>query len=126
MRAAEFCSHYGMEELRDARYVALSQDERFIVLRRKTGRAALLVAVLFMVWYFLYVIASVFAREVMRHRLIGSVNVALVFGVLQFALTFLLARRYSRYSRKVLDPLRSQLADDAGRREWTAVPGGER
>ena len=76
-----------------------------------------------MVWYFLYVMAAVFARDVMRHMVIGHVNVALVFGLLQFAVTFLLARRYSRYSREVLDPLRSELAGDAGR---TAAPGTER
>jgi uncharacterized membrane protein (DUF485 family) len=127
MRAAEFCSHCGMNQFGEAHYVALQQDERFIVLRRKTGRAVLVVTILFMVWYFLYVVAAVFARDAMRHVLIGNVNVALVFGLLQFAVTFLLARRYSRYSREVLDPLRSQLAGDAERPgERTAVPGGER
>jgi uncharacterized membrane protein (DUF485 family) len=65
------------------------------------------------VWYFLYVIAAAFARDLMRHRLAGNVNVALVFGVLQFASTFLLAWFYSRYSRGVLDPLRAQVAADA-------------
>jgi uncharacterized membrane protein (DUF485 family) len=49
----------------------------------------------------------------MRHRLAGNINVALVFGVLQFASTFFLAWRYSRYSRRVLDPLRAQVAADA-------------
>jgi uncharacterized membrane protein (DUF485 family) len=114
MRVVGFCSHGGVEEPRDARYVAINQDERFIVLRRKTRRSALLISLLFIAWYFLYVVASVFARGLMRHRLIGNVNVALVFGVLQFASTFLLARRYSRYSRAVLDPLRAQVAADAG------------
>ena len=64
-------------------------------------------------WYFLYVIAAAFARDLMRHRLAGNINVALVFGVLQFASTFFLAWRYSRYSRGVLDPLRAQVAADA-------------
>jgi uncharacterized membrane protein (DUF485 family) len=76
------------------------------------------------VWYSLYVIAAVFARDLMRHRLAGSVNVALVFGVLQFAATFLLARRYARYSREVLDPLRTQVVADSERR--TPVAGGGR
>ena len=60
------------------------------------------VTILFMVWYFLCVMAAIFARDAMRHLLIGDVNVALVFGALQFAVTFLLVRRYSRYSREVL------------------------
>jgi uncharacterized membrane protein (DUF485 family) len=105
-----------VEESRDARYVSISQDERFIALRRKTRQASLLTALVFLVWYFLYVIAAVFARPLMRHRIVGDVNVALVFGVLQFASTFLLARRYSGYSRDALDPLRAQVAADAGTR----------
>ncbi|MCW2861846.1 MAG: hypothetical protein JWP48_3554 [Actinoallomurus sp.] len=128
MRVTGFCSHGGVEEPRDARYVAINQDERFIVLRRKTRRSALLVAILFIAWYLLYVLASVFARDLMRHRLIGNVNVALVFGVLQFASTFLLARRYTRYSRAALDPLRAQVAADAGppSRPARADAGGPR
>lgn len=102
-----------------ARYVVISQDARFIVLRRKAGRVTFLVTALLIVWYFLYVIASAFARDLMRHRLAGNVNVALVFGVLQFASTFFLAWRYSHYSREVLDPLRAQVVTDAR-------PGGER
>jgi uncharacterized membrane protein (DUF485 family) len=127
-RVAGFCSHGGVEELRDVRYVAISQDERFIVLRRKVRRSALMIAILFIAWYSLYVLASVFARDLMRHRLIGNINVALVFGVLQFASTFLLARHYARYSRAALDPLRAQVAADAGppSRTSRAGAGGER
>ena len=77
-----------------------------------------------MAWYLLYVIAAVFARDVMRHRLTGNVNVALVFGVLEFGGTFLLARRYSRYSREVLDPLRAQVVADSEPR--TPVTGSGR
>jgi uncharacterized membrane protein (DUF485 family) len=77
-----------------------------------------------MAWYLLYVTAAVFARDLMRHRLAGNVNVTLVFGVLEFAGTFLLARRYSRYSREVLDPLRAQVVADSEPR--TPVPGGGR
>jgi uncharacterized membrane protein (DUF485 family) len=124
MSATEFCCHCGMKKLHDARYAALNQDERFIALRRKTGRSAIVVTSLFLAWYFLYVMASVFAGGLMRHRLAGSVDIALVFGVLQFASTFVLARRYSRYSREVLDPLRAQVAGDAGPR--TAALGSER
>jgi uncharacterized membrane protein (DUF485 family) len=78
---------------------------------------AFLVTALLVVWYFLYVIAAAFARDLMGYRLAGNVNVALVFGLLQFASTFFLAWRYSRYSREVLDPLRAQIAADAGSEE---------
>jgi uncharacterized membrane protein (DUF485 family) len=102
-----------------ARYVAISQDERFIVLRRKVGRVALVVTAVLFAWYSLYVIAAAFARGLMGYRLAGNINVALVFGVLQFAATFFLAWHYSRYSRRVLDPLRERVAADA-------EPGGDR
>lgn len=104
----------GADRRDHARRLAISQDERFIVLRRKTGRASLLFSLLLMAWYFLYVLAAVFARGLMRHRLAGPVDVGLVFGLLQFAATFALARRYVRHSREVLDPLRAQVVADAG------------
>lgn len=77
------------------------------------GRAALVVSALFFVWYFLFIVACVFARGLMGHRLAGHLNVALVFGILQFVSTFALARRYSRYSREALDPLAAQVVADA-------------
>jgi uncharacterized membrane protein (DUF485 family) len=45
----------------------------------------------------------------MGHRLVGNINVALVFGLLQFVTTFVLAYVYSGYSTKRLDPLARQL-----------------
>jgi uncharacterized membrane protein (DUF485 family) len=72
------------------------------------------VAASFLGWYLLYLVAAVFARGLMGHRLFGNVNVALVFGVLQFASTFVLARRHARYSRDVVDPLAAQIVADAG------------
>jgi uncharacterized membrane protein (DUF485 family) len=113
MRATGFCSHGGMAETRGTRYVAINQNERFIVLRRRTGRVTLLVSALFLVWYFIFVVACVFARGLMGHRLAGHLNVALASGLLQFVSTFVLARRYSRYSREALDPLKAQVIADA-------------
>ncbi|WP_285566019.1 DUF485 domain-containing protein [Actinoallomurus iriomotensis] len=108
-----------MAESPDARYVAINQDERFIVLRRRMGRAVLVVSALFFAWYLLFVVACVFARGLMGHRLAGHVNVALVFGILQFVATFVLARRYSRHSRETLDPSAAQVVADATAPERT-------
>ena len=77
------------------------------------GRAALVVSALLLVWYLLYIVACVFSRDLMGRRLAGHLNVALVFGVLQFLSTFVLARRYSRYSRRTLDPMAAQVMADA-------------
>lgn len=66
----------------------------------------------FLVWYLTYVVLSMWAHDFMSHRLVGNINVALVFGLLQFVTTFLLAWVYSNYSAKHLDPLAGKLNDD--------------
>ncbi|GAA4627964.1 hypothetical protein GCM10023196_042360 [Actinoallomurus vinaceus] len=76
---------------------------------------------MFLGWYFLYVAAAAFAREFMAYRIVGNVNVALVFGVLQFVSAFVLAWRYTRYARQVLDPLAAQIVADAEERVGEAV-----
>jgi uncharacterized membrane protein (DUF485 family) len=48
----------------------------------------------------------------MDTRVVGNVNVAVVFGLLQFASTFAIAYLYSRYSTKHLDPLADKLRDE--------------
>lgn len=76
---------------------------------------------MFLGWYFLYVLASAFARDLMAYRLFGNINVALVFGVLQFASTFVLAWGYTRRARAFLDPLAAQIVADAEERVGEAV-----
>ena len=68
--------------------------------------------VAFLIWYLLYVVLSMWAHDFMSHRLVGNINVALVFGILQFVTTFLIAWVYSNYSNKHLDPLARKLNDD--------------
>jgi uncharacterized membrane protein (DUF485 family) len=65
--------------------------------------------VAFFVWYALYVILSAYARGFMGVKIVGHINVALVFGLLQFVSTFLIAWLYSRYASRRLDPLAEQL-----------------
>jgi uncharacterized membrane protein (DUF485 family) len=45
----------------------------------------------------------------MGHKLFGNINVALVFGLLQFATTFALAWAYARYMNRQVDPIARQL-----------------
>ena len=64
-----------------------------------------------MVWYITYVICNNWARDFMNIQVIGNINVALVFGLLQFVSTFVIAYLYSRYSTKMLDPLANELRE---------------
>lgn len=98
-------------------YAELAQDRRFRLLRTRFRRLAIGIVASFLGWYFLYISLSVFARDFMASPAIGNVNVALVLGVLQFVSTFVLAWRYTRYARKMLDPLSAQLRHEAELRQ---------
>ena len=66
----------------------------------------------FLSWYLLYVVMSMWAPDFMNNQLWGNINVALVFGLLQFVTTFLLAWHYSHFANTQLDPLARELDDD--------------
>ncbi|SDT73983.1 DUF485 domain-containing protein [Actinoplanes derwentensis] len=90
------------------RYLEVQRSEEFAQLRHRLRRFIFPTTVAFIVWYALYVLLSAYARDFMAVKLIGNINVALIFGLLQFISTFLIAWFYSRYAAKELDPL----ADD--------------
>lgn len=52
---------------------------------------------------------SNWAGAFMSTQLVGHVNVALVFGLLQFASTFGIAYLYARHANRELDPLADRL-----------------
>jgi uncharacterized membrane protein (DUF485 family) len=63
----------------------------------------------FIIWYFLYVLMSNWAPGFMGTQIIGNINVALVFGLLQFVTTFGIAWLYARYMNRAVDPLAREL-----------------
>jgi uncharacterized membrane protein (DUF485 family) len=90
-------------------YLAVEQSPEFANLRKALRSFVFPMTVAFFVWYALYVLLSAYARGVMGTKLVGNINVALVFGLLQFASTFLIAWLYSRYASRKMDPLAEQL-----------------
>jgi uncharacterized membrane protein (DUF485 family) len=83
----------------------------FAELRHRYRRFVFPATMAFLSWYLLYVAMSNWAGDFMNTRLIGNINVALVFGLLQFATTFALAWLYGRYATAHLDPLARKLSD---------------
>jgi len=61
---------------------------------------------------------SNWAHDFMSTKVVGNINVALVFGLLQFVTTFLIAWLYGRYMERNVDPLARGLeqryVDEAG------------
>jgi uncharacterized membrane protein (DUF485 family) len=98
-----------MAARRDPVYDEMHATPEFTELRKRYRGFVFPATVAFLTWYLLYVVLSNWAPEFMGHQLWGNINVALVFGLLQFATTFLLAYVYSRYANSRLDPLAGQL-----------------
>ncbi|WP_028650073.1 DUF485 domain-containing protein [Nocardiopsis sp. CNT312] len=92
--------------------IAMHSDPRFNELKRRLYRFVFPMSVAFLAWFFLYVLMSAFARDLMGTVLFGNVNFALVFGLLQFASTFGIAVAYTSYARGKLDPQATELHDE--------------
>lgn len=84
--------------------VAVQNSPEFAALRKALRRFVFPATVAFLAWYALYVLLSTYAVGFMSIQVWGHINIALIFGVLQFASTFLLAWAYSRYADRHLDP----------------------
>ena len=97
-------------------YLAMEADPRFVELRRRFRNFAFPLTVAFLAWYLLYVLLSAFGRGFMDAKVVGHLNVAFFFGILQFVSTFLIAYFYSRYADRRLDPLARELNDELGGR----------
>ena len=93
----------------DQSYAAIAAEPEFAELRRRYRRFAFPATIAFMVWYVTYVVCNNWARDFMDTRVIGNINVAVVFGLLQFLSTFVIAFLYSRHANKELDPLATGL-----------------
>ena len=93
-------------------YLRIAGEPDFAELRRRYRRFAFPASIGFMIWYITYVVCNNWARDFMDTKVIGNINIALIFGLLQFASTFIIAYLYSRHSTKKLDPLADKLRDE--------------
>ena len=87
-----------------AKYLAVQQSDEFAALRKRLRGFVFPMTIAFFLWYALYVLLSAYARGFMGTKLVGNINVALIFGLLQFASTFLIAWWYSRFAARNIDP----------------------
>jgi uncharacterized membrane protein (DUF485 family) len=91
------------------RVAAVAASDEFAALRKALYSFVFPATIAFLVWYLLYVLLSAFARDFMGTKLVGNINVAFVFGILQFLSTFGIAIAYSRYAEKKIDPLADKI-----------------
>jgi uncharacterized membrane protein (DUF485 family) len=94
------------------RLVAVQNSEEFARLRKVFRGFVFPMTVVFLAWYLLYVLASGWARDFMGTKVWGHINIAYIFGLLQFASTFLIAWLYERHMDNKVDPLAARIRDD--------------
>lgn len=93
----------------DPGYARIAASPEFAALRKAYRGFVFPATAAFLGWYLLYVLLSNYAHGFMSTTVVGNINVALVFGLLQFVSTFVIARVYSGYAERHLDPLSTDL-----------------
>ena len=99
-------------------YENIQASPEFQGLKRSLRRFAFPMTAAFLAWYLLYVLMSAYARGFMGTKLLGNINVAYVFGLLQFISTFVIAFIYAKHAERNLDPVADKLRGEieGGRR----------
>ncbi len=90
-------------------YEEVQATDEFQGLRRTLRRFVFPATAAFLAWYLLYVLMSGYARGFMGQQLLGNINVAYVFGLLQFVSTFLIAYLYAKWAEKNFDPVADRI-----------------
>ncbi|MBB5933707.1 DUF485 domain-containing protein [Streptomyces zagrosensis] len=90
-------------------FIKEQSSEEFAELRHAHRSFAFPLTIAFVSWYLLYVLLSNYAGDFMGQQVVGNINVALVFGLLQFLSTFAIAWWYARHANAKLDPRASAI-----------------
>ena len=97
-----------------AKYVEVQQSDEFAALRTRLRGFVFPMTIAFFLWYALYVLLSAYARGFMGAKIVGNINVALVFGLLQFVTTFLIAWYYAKFAAEKIDPTADKIRHEMG------------
>ncbi|TDC51524.1 DUF485 domain-containing protein [Jiangella ureilytica] len=86
----------------------MQASPEFAELRKRFRNFAFPMTAAFLAWYLL----STYAVDFMSQRVAGNINVGLLFGLGQFASTFLITWLYIRHADRNLDPIATQIRDE--------------
>ena len=92
-------------------YEEVQASEEFVQLRARFRGFVFPVTVAFLVWYFLFVLMSAYAKDFMATKVIGNINVGIIFGLLQFVSTFAITTWYVRWADREFDPTADALRE---------------
>ena len=92
-------------------YEEVQASDEFVQLRTRFRGFVFPVTVGFLAWYFLFVLMSAYAKDFMSTKVIGNINVGIIFGLLQFVSTFAITTWYVRWADRELDPTADALRE---------------
>lgn len=95
----------------DTRYLDVQESAEFVDLKRRFRRFVFPMTAVFLIWYFLYVLMAAYAHDFMSTKVIGNINIGLIFGLLQFVSTFAITILYVRWANRELDPTADRLRE---------------
>ena len=90
----------------------IQQSAEFTQLRRRLRGFVFPMTVAFLLWYLLYVLLSDYAHGFMGTKVVGNINIGLIFGLLQFVSTFVITSLYVRHANRHLDPVAEKIRHD--------------
>lgn len=93
-------------------WATVQESAEFTELRRRLRGFVFPMTVAFLAWYLLYVLLSDYAHDFMSTKVVGNINIGLVFGLLQFVSTFLITSLYVRHANRKLDPVAEKIRGD--------------
>lgn len=86
-------------------FAAIQESNEFRSLRRRFRAFTFPAMLIVLAWYFTYAALGAYATDFMSQRVLGSINVGLLFGLGQFVTTAIVVVLYSSYVRRRIDPL---------------------
>jgi uncharacterized membrane protein (DUF485 family) len=104
-------------------YRQAQASPEFLELKRRFRRFAFPMTVAFLAWYLLYVLLSTYAHDFMSTKVVGDVNVGLIFGLLQFVSTFVITHLYVAYANKNTDPIAEEMRERLEHHEFARGAG---
>lgn len=90
-------------------YREAQNSPEFTELRRRFRSFAIPMTVAFLAWYLLFVLLSTYAHDFLSTKVLGNVNIGLVFGLLQFVSTFAITQLYVRHAGRSTDPVADEM-----------------
>lgn len=92
-------------------YQEVQASEEFAQLRSRFRKFVFPMTAAFLIWYFLYVVLAAFAPGFMSTKVVGNINIGLIFGLLQFVSTFVITMLYVRWADREFDPTAQRLRE---------------